>query len=513
MIFERVPLNAHEPRPRPSPGGRRRQAAIFTLMATTGLLAAAGAPAKGAPATFDLEVQFVNGTKAQDNTALERDKIIPWVQKAEQQYVQKPSLKIHYTITNQRKAAGRDLSTLHFDGMSDFGKFMDENFDNVARTKTEGHLTILVGDSLCWKDLLGKEVCWGGWSHFPHDVNPFGRKKGIWLSATNGSYTLAHEMGHLFSLKHTFEPYVGLNKQCNEGFGNKNVFAPALGHCNSCGGTIVPAGTGYICRGGVSNVMDYCDAYHADPSGRLTTEGNETLNVCQQERAADQRTQYLTKDGKVDYIALAGWNGEGQCQSDAECHDDEFCTAGVLDLSRNVCKAKKALGESCTNKRQCASDRCNLARCVAADECQSDADCGAGKYCGDPLVGQRTCKAKLDDGALCTKAEQCLAGRCKTGFCSAESSANLGGACRFDDECRAGACNAAVGGATKGTCVCRSDGDCGAGRYCDGGVDFKTNVCRAKLDRGDKCGTVVSAGNDHKCKSGQCSGFPKYECQ
>src|SRR6185369_7843218 len=111
----------------------------LTLMAT-GLLSAAGASAKAAPATFELEVQFVNGTKAQNNATLERDKIIPWVQKAEQQYVQKPSLKIHYTITNQRKAAGRDLSTLHFDGMSDFGKFMDENFDNVARTQTEGHL-------------------------------------------------------------------------------------------------------------------------------------------------------------------------------------------------------------------------------------------------------------------------------------------------------------------------------------------------------------------------------------
>jgi alkylation response protein AidB-like acyl-CoA dehydrogenase len=49
----------------------------------------------------------------------------------------------------------------------------------------------------------------------------------------------------------------------------------------------------------------------------------------------------------------------------------------VLDVTRNTCKAKKALGSTCTNKRQCASDRCNLGTCAAADECQSDSQCAS----------------------------------------------------------------------------------------------------------------------------------------
>ncbi len=349
--------------------------------------------------TFELTILFVNGTKNTSNSDLERNVIIPWVEEAQRQYSIKPSLKVTYTIERQTMAGGLDLSALHFDSRAAFNKFMDEHFDNYARTETDGHLTILVGDTLGWTDLLGKEQTWGGYSNFPHDVNPFDRKKGVWLSEKASKFLLAHELGHVFSLKHTFEPYVGLNKQCNKGFGNKNVFNPELGHCNSCEGKIAQAPwdeSAYICEGGVSNIMDYCLSMMADSVGGFTVTGTETLNVCQQERASDQRRQYMTSDGKVNYIDLAGLRGEGQCETDADCHENEFCTAGVLDLKRNVCKEKKSLGSSCTNKRQCASDRCNLAQCASPDECQSDADCGAGNYCGDPIEGRRTCKPKLE---------------------------------------------------------------------------------------------------------------------
>jgi hypothetical protein len=477
------------------------------------LLASFPASAKDEFKTFDLQLLFVNGTKDTGNSDLERDRIIPWIEEAQRQYAVDPKLKISYTIERRTKAGGRDLAELHFEGRTEYNKFMDEHFDNYARSETEGHLTFLVGDRLCWKNLSGKEQCWGGYANFPHDVNPFDRKKGIWLKATADKYVLTHELGHFFSLKHTFEPYVGFNKQCNKDFANKNVFNPDLGHCNSCKGKIVPNGDSFVCQDGVSNVMDYCSSVVADSGGNYTVAGSETLNVCQQERAANQRSQYMTKDGKVNYVALAGLRGEGACESDSECEDGEYCTAGVLDLTRNVCQAKKALGSTCTNKRQCASDRCNLGMCAAADECQSDSECAAGNYCGDPVAGQRKCKAKLADGALCTKSEQCEAGRCKTGFCSAAASASMGQSCRFDDECREGTCNAPIGGATKGTCVCNSDSDCGSGKWCDKGLDLKVNACRAKLDKGDKCGTAGSVGNDHKCKSGECSGFPKYECK
>ena len=280
--------------------------------------------AKDAFKTFDLQLLFINGTKSTSDSTLERDLILPWVEEAQRQYSSEPALKIRYTIERKTKAGGRDLSELHFDGRTEYNKFMDEYFDNVARSETEGHLTILVGDRLCWKNVSGKEKCWGGYANFPHDVNPFDRKKGIWLESTADKYTLAHELGHFFSLKHTFEPYVGLNKQCNKDFANKNVFNPDLGHCNSCKGKIVPNGDSYVCQDGVSNLMDYCSSVVAGPDGKYDVTGSETLNVCQQERSANQRSEYLTKEGKVNYIALAGLRGEGACESDADCGDAEF---------------------------------------------------------------------------------------------------------------------------------------------------------------------------------------------
>jgi hypothetical protein len=269
-------------------------------------------------ATFDLQVEFINGTKSMTNAALESTVLKPWIAEAETQFVVKPVLKIHYTVRRQTTEGGQDLSNLQFDHMADFGKFMDDHFDNVARTETDGHLTILVGEELCWKNLLGKSSCWGGYSQFPHDVNPFNRKKGIWLSATKSTnHTMSHELGHVFGLKHTFEAYVGLNKQCNREFSNKNLLNPLLGHCNSCTGKIVTRGEDrYACEGGVSNVMDYCSSLMADAAGAYTVPGPETLNVCQQERAATQRSQYLTKDGKVNYVQLAGLRREGACSSD-----------------------------------------------------------------------------------------------------------------------------------------------------------------------------------------------------
>ncbi len=464
---------------------------------------------------FGITVKFYNASTTKDNATLERENIIPWIAEAEKQYSTNPRLKINYTIEKKTTLNGRSLSSLSFNSMAEFGRFMDDNFDNVARTKTEGHLTFLVGDSMCFDNFLGKQKCWGGWANFPHDVNPFDRKKGIWLSSGGDKYLLTHEMGHLFSLKHTFEPYVGLNLQCNKEFGRKNLFNPSISHCNSCKGAVrvrTDSRDGsqyYVCENGVSNVMDYCTAVVSDGE----KSGTEDLNLCQQERTANQRRQYMTKDGLVNYRKLAGLRGEGDCSADSECNSGEFCTAGILDLSRNVCKEKMPRGNACTTQRQCSTGRCAWGRCADADECQSASDCDSGKYCGDPVLGKRTCKASLNNGALCISGDQCKAGRCKSGFCSAEASAVMGDSCRFNDECRVGKCNAPVGGITAGKCVCKNDSDCGSGKWCNAGIDLTVNSCNTKLAKGASCGKAGSIGNDHKCKSGKCSGFPKYVCK
>ena len=149
-------------------------------------------------------------------------------------------------------------------------------------------------------------------------------------------------------------------------------------------------------------------------------------------------------------------------------------------------------------------------------ECQSDGDCDRSEYCdkGTISVGKNQCAAKKVDNETCDSVgggHQCKGGYCKYSRCYTPSSVPIGGICYVDDACKVGKCSSVDG--TKGTCVCKKDVDCGDGKWCDAGLDAKINVCRDKLKKGEKCGKAGSFGNDHKCKSGECSGFPKYECK
>jgi hypothetical protein len=417
---------------------------------------------------------------------------------------------------------------------------MDANFDNQARTKTDGHLTVLVVDKVF---VAGAEIC--GESTFPHSVKPFSRKTGILLAACtdvpDDDYNFAHELGHVFSLAHTFETYPNVSpfaEDCNAEFGGTD------NECNSCQGV---ASGGYC--SGTDNLMDHC-ASQTD---------HEVLNACQRDRAARQRSRYQTPDGKTDYQAMAGAAGEGGCDEDADCELDEWCTTSILNLSRNICKAKQDHGAACTSDRQCASARCAWGICADPDECRQDSDCSTNQYCGDPVVGKRTCQAKKAHGAACLshqectsdrcawgqcadpnecrqdgdcgtnqycatpvsgrqtcedkKADndtcalvggdkQCRSGHCQVGRCYTPNSVSSGGACYVDEACSGGHCSSIDG--TKGTCVCSRDADCDSGYWCDGGVDFHLNTCKRKYDDGDVCGHIGDIDVGHRCKSGKC---------
>ncbi|MFK7992988.1 MAG: Dickkopf N-terminal cysteine-rich domain-containing protein [Granulosicoccus sp.] len=464
---------------------------------------------KAHAADFSVHVKFHINTQKYDF-----DEMVGWlrtnIRTAESVYNNAPALKIHPSFVRENhpeiqtyfmpQDAG--YSYLGFQNASELVRFMDDNFDNQARTKTEGHLTVLVVDNIVKNENKEKGLC--GRATFPHWVNPFSRKLGILMAGEcvkTDRYLLSHELGHFFSIKHTFESYVNLNlfsvSNCNKEFGNKIK-------CNSCQGRPIANKDGDLrsCDG-IANIMDYC----------ASIIGKEVLNACQLNRAAKQRKRYQTKDGETNYQAMAGLRGEGACESDSQCKPNEFCTAGIPNLARNICKPELSLGAACTTKRQCSSGRCNLGRCVEADQCQADRDCASGSYCTDPIAGQRLCKSRLSGGSVCTKDQQCQAGRCKTGFCSAKASVSMGQSCRFNDECRQGKCTAAIGGVTKGICVCNSDSQCGSQQWCDMGLDLKVNKCRAKINKGQSCGKAGSFNNDRKCKSGKCSGFPNYKCK
>lgn len=482
---------------------------------------------------WHLDVQFVNASKARSEADV-KAAVADWVATAERIYQRKPKLEIKYEIVRQTRKDGQDLSQMVFDSLNAYASFMDRNFDNVAVTKTEGHLTVLITDKLCigkYKSgaKKGSHKCWGGYAHFPHWVNPFSKKRGITLKATADVYTLAHELGHVFGLKHTFEPYVGLKRACNKDYKPKGK---PEGLCNSCEpGEIVYDANGDPdeCKK-KSNVMDYCSSQIDD----------EYLNQCQEVRAANQRYVYMTSDGKTNYFKLKGLAGEPVCKSDADCESDRFCDKGTATVGRNQCKPKKDDGEACTRAEMCASGVCKV-RCYTPDSkslgqscnineecregtcsgagwgavpgkcvCTQDSHCPTGQYCNKGVagVGTNVCKPKLKDGAVCTKDHQCEGGACNV-RCYTPGSKKMGQSCNLDAECAEGKCSGAGWGAVPGKCVCEKDADCGDGKYCNKGVaGIGTNTCKGKLAQGKAC------TKGHQCKSGCCKLYNfKMQCR
>ena len=472
-----------------------------------GLAGGLASPAPAAKQDFkvwNLEIQFINASKAVPEAEV-KSKIGVWVATAERVYQRRPALKIHYSVVRQTTRDGTPLASLSFPSQAAYVSFMDQSFDNVAVTKTEGHLTVLIVDDLCIGTLPGSkkpDCSIGGISFFPHWTVPWSRKRGVVLWAGHASsYLLAHELGHTLSLKHTFEAYVGFNAQCNDDYRPKGK---PEGKCNSCVHGHVLYDSSHDpdeCNGPV-NIMDYCtNAKNPD---------DEFLNTCQEDRAAHQRYTYMTDDGKTNYFRLKGLTGEAICEQDGDCEDGRYCDKGVVaGIGRNQCQQVKALGASCTRGEECASARCSGLRCAEANECTQDQDCGAGRYCSKGLagIGRNTCEARLADGRGCTSDGQCGSGHCspwrpqdgqESGICYTPGSKVAGAACLIDPECRAGKCN------SNKKCVCRNDADCETGRWCDAGADLKENSCRPKLAPGEICGTVGEVGVGHRCRSGDC---------
>jgi hypothetical protein len=147
------------------------------------------------------------------------------------------------------------------------------------------------------------------------------------------------------------------------------------------------------------------------------------------------------------------------------------------------------------------------------NECSTDIACPDGQYCdkGTVTLGKNQCIAKKPNNDGCANGDQCQSGQCSWGHCYQPNSASMGETCFQDGACSKGKCTAVDGFA--GKCVCQNDSDCGTGQWCNAGLDFKTNACHAKLNSGEKCGNGNAFGNDHKCKSGKCSGFPSYKCK
>ncbi len=119
---------------------------LLVCLSLTGRVDAAG---------FDVNIRFHINTEKYAFA----DTVI-WLQRniamAESLYSNAPALKIHATfvqenhpaIQSRKDDARNRYSYLGFTNARELEKFLDDNFDNQARTKTEGHLTILVVDDV-----------------------------------------------------------------------------------------------------------------------------------------------------------------------------------------------------------------------------------------------------------------------------------------------------------------------------------------------------------------------------
>jgi hypothetical protein len=265
----------------------------------------------------------------------------------------------------------------------------------------------------------------------------------------------------------------------------------------------------------------------------------DTYKMCNKNIKAPPRTIYY-------YLATSRYiTKQSECQTDPDCGKDEYCDAGA-DLKKNACVALKDDGDACNlvgGGHQCKSGKCDLGHCYTPNSvamggsCYVDAACAKGKCSSVPgFAGTCVCKSDADcpgqwcnagtdltrnkcenlkaDGASCDLVgggHQCVGGACKFSKCYTPNSVSMGGGCFVDDACKMGKCSSADG--FNGICVCKTDNDCGSGKWCDAGLDTHRNACYAKLPSGASCGSAGSFGNDHKCQSGSCSGFPNYKCK
>ncbi|MEZ4268510.1 MAG: hypothetical protein R3F39_19265 [Myxococcota bacterium] len=203
-----------------------------------------------------------------------------------------------------------------------------------------------------------------------------------------------------------------------------------------------------------------------------------------------------------------------ECDEQSDCGADQFCTLDPVPPINSTCKAKKANGESCGTKVECASDACTLGSC---GECASDSDCTDG-WC-DAL---KNCQPKWNNLHACGTNKECKSGNCWLTVCSecdaqadcpsgkfctldaippiesvCISKKSNGGACATDVECASTHCGGIF------TCVeCENASHCASNQWC------QANKCVARKANGGSC------AGDNECLSDHCGGiFTCVECE
>ena len=310
------------------------------------------------PNIWELNLLVTIGVDIYDESAEDRDEFECWLEdglrRSEALFGGSPALRIRVRTERREQIDGVNLDNFVMHSASDYSSFMDEHFDIMTRTRSEGYFPLLISRRICiGYDSDGNRRCIGGRATFPHTVSPLTRKHGIIMAYPDSrDYVLAHELGHYFGIIHTFQRSSRFSRavECNLEYfvdGVENL------KCRSCRNGVINSTT-ESCSGDV-NVMDYCRG----DNDRVY------FNQCQIDRAVAQRDRYMTNAGQTNYFKMKGRLGEPYCRDDSDCFDDEFCNTGVATIGRNVCKNRLDQGATCSRSGQCASGSCSLFVCRA----------------------------------------------------------------------------------------------------------------------------------------------------
>jgi hypothetical protein len=208
--------------------------------------------------------------------------------------------------------------------------------------------------------------------------------------------------------------------------------------------------------------------------------------------------------------------GRNQCKADKRendsCSADHQCASGAIckgkPVGKCITEASVALGAHCEKDAQCISGSCNT---QSVCQCKSDGDCGGGHYCdtGTLALGRNVCKAFKSQGESCSSDGQCLApAECQgkpLGKCIVASSVALGGSCSKDAECNTGSCD------NNGICQCTTDAHCGGSAHCSKGtLGIGRNICVSDTPT---LALGASCMRDDQCVSDSCSSQGHCQCK
>ena len=246
---------------------------------------------------WKIKMEFIIGAKECSNWESKACRnIVKWLRNeirfTESIYSTPPGIKIVPSFAYTGRKGGRNLDRLNFKTKREYQRYMDNNFDHVKECKkrykqgknkgkckqyylTRGAFRMLVTNYLAIADqMLDKNMSFNGFAYFPL----FSRRHAPILVVPNhlnnvlttcpNKYTavMAHELGHVFNLQHTFERDV-----CNGGYEKRE------------GSSLKADNT--------MNLMDY-GRYFPKHDGKIVWNCAKKpyLNTCQKRKAAFERT-------------------------------------------------------------------------------------------------------------------------------------------------------------------------------------------------------------------------------